>query len=400
VPKVEREAVVVVTREFKRVEFSQTVARVVALAATLFASSVVNSATLPPDSVDLMYHNYDGGGMKINGPSVLVRKSIGTQVSVTGHYYIDSISAASVDVVASGASEYEEERTETSGGIDFLYEKAILSAGYTNSSENDYEANTAYFGVSQDFFGDLTSLSLGYARGWDEVGKRDQDRNTFEEVNRQNYKLGVTQVLTKNAIIGLDVDVITDEGKLENPYRTNRYIDGLGVLWQEERYPDTRTSTAFGLRGMYYLPYRASIKAEYRYFSDSWKINSHTYDLAYSHAFEENWIFEFSYRLYTQEHAEFYSDLFAFENSQTHLGRDKELSSYNGTTMGIGVSYEIKQGVIPFVKRMQFSLLADYLDYRYDNFRDVTAEGNYAPGAEPLYQFDAWVTRTSLIVEF
>jgi len=398
---------VVVTRVLKQAVSSRLTVRALslcgALVGTLVASSFVSGATLPPDSVDLMYHNYDGGGMKINGPSLLVRKSIGPQVSVTGHHYVDSISAASVDVIASGASEYEEERTEMSGGVDFLYEKAILSAGYTNSSENDYEANTAYFGIAQDFFGDLTSLSLAYARGWDDVGKRDQDRSEFEEANRQNYKLGVTQVLTKNAIIGLDVDVITDEGKLENPYRSNRFIDpgdATNFLVQEENYPDTRTSTAFGLRGMYYLPYRASIKAEYRYFNDSWDIQSHTYDIAYSHAFQESWIFEVSYRLYTQDQAEFYSDLFPFANSQTHYGRDKELSTYDGTTIGFGVSYEIKQGVIPFVKRMQFSLQGDYLDYQYENFRDVTAEGSFLPGDEPLYQFDAWVTRTSLIVEF
>lgn len=362
--------------------------------------TAAQAATLPPDAVDIMHHSYDGGGMKIDGPSVLVRKSIGPQVSVTGHYYVDSISAASVDVIASGASEYEEERTEISGGVDFLYEKTILSAGYTNSSENDYEADTAYFAVAQDFFGDLTTLSFGYARGWDEVGTRDQDRNTFEEADRHNYKFGLTQVLTKNALFGMDLDVITDEGKLENPYRSNRFLTSPTTYsTQQERYPDTRTSTAVAVRGMYYLPYRGSIKAEYRHFSDSWEIKAHTYDFGYSHAFGEHWILELNYRLYRQDKAEFYADLFPFEDSQTHLGRDKELSTYQGTTMGFGVSYEIRQGVIPFVKRLQFSVLADYMDYEYEDFRDISVEG-FEPGKEPLYQFDAWVTRTSLIVEF
>ena len=369
----------------------------------LIASGLLRAATLPPDAVDIMHHSYDGGGMKIDGPSILVRKSIGPQVSVTGHYYVDSISAASVDVIASGASEYEEERTEISGGIDYLYEKTILSAGYTNSSENDYEADTAYFAVSQDFFGDLTTVTLGYARGWDEVGTRFQSKDEFEDAERQNYKLGLSQVLTKNALLGFDVDVITDEGKLENPYRSNRFINDpvLGTTSsQDEQYPDTRTSTAFGVRGLYYLPYRGSIKAAYRYFSDSWDIKSHTYDIGYNHALGEHWILELSYRLYTQDKAEFYSDLFPFENSQTHLGRDKELSTYEGTTIGFGASYEIKQGVIPFVKRLQFSLLVDYLDYQYDDFRDLSVPGDFAVGEEPLYSFDAWVTRTSLIVEF
>lgn len=391
VQKVAQEAVVAVT---SRLALSLLWMALVVMTGNALA------ATLPPDAVDIMHHQYDGGGMKIDGPSVLVRKSIGPQVSITGHYYVDTISAASVDVIASGASKYEEERTETSGGIDFLYEKAIISAGYTNSSENDYEAETAYFGIAQDFFGDLTSVSFAYARGWDEVGRRGIPKESFEKATRHNYKLGVSQVLTKNALLGFDADVITDEGKLENPYRQNRFlVTPTTTSFQEERYPDTRTSTAFGIRALYYLPYRASIKAAYRHFSDTWEIKAHTYDFAYTHALGEHWVLEASYRIYTQDQAEFYSDLFPFENSQTHVGRDKELSTYTGTTAGFGVSYEIKQGVIPFVKRLQFSVLADYLEYEYDNFRDLTVEG-FEVGQEPLYSFDAWVTRTSLIIEF
>ena len=359
------------------------------------------AATLPPDAVDILYHRYEGGGMTIDGPSVLVRKSVGPQVSLSGHYYVDSVSAASVDVLAT-ASPYEEERTEYSGGVDFLHEKSVLSAGYTNSTENDYEANTVYFSATQDFFGDLTTLSLGYAKGWDDVGQRGVPESQWEDLDRQNYKLGLTQVVTKNSLVGLDVDVITDEGKLENPYRQNRFIDpnnSSNFLYQAEQYPNTRTSTAVGIRGMYYLPYRASLKASYRYFSDTWEVVGHTFDFSYSHALGPHWILEGKVRYYTQDQAEFYSDLFPFQDSQTHLARDKELSTYAGTTLGFAASYEIKQGVIPLVKRMQVSLVADYLSYDYENFRDVTAEG-HAIGEEPLYELTAWVTRMSLIVEF
>ena len=360
------------------------------------------AATLAPDAVDIMHHRYEGGGMEIDGPSVLVRKSIGTQVSVTGHYYIDSISAASVDVIALGSSEYTEERTEISGGIDYLHEKTIMSMGYTNSSENDYEANTVYFAVSQDFFGDLTTLTLGYARGWDDVGRRGQPENEWEEADRHNYKIGLSQVITRNMLMGLDIDVITDEGKLENPYRRNRYIDATataGYSFQEELYPDTRTSTAAALRAMYYLPYRASVKAEYRFFRDTWGVQAHTAGLGYTHTFGDHWKADIHYRYYTQDQADFYGDLFPFENSQTHLARDKELSQYSGSTIGLGASYELKQGVIPGIDRLLFSVLVDRLDFTYDNFRDLTQTG-FAVGDEPLYEFDALVSRISLILEY
>ena len=71
------------------------------------------AAVLPEDRSDIMYHGYEGGGLEVTGPSVLVRKSVKDKVSVWANYYVDTITSASIDVVAT-ASEYTEERTEQS----------------------------------------------------------------------------------------------------------------------------------------------------------------------------------------------------------------------------------------------------------------------------------------------
>ena len=46
------------------------------------------------------------------------------------------------------------------------------AASFSNSSENDYEADTASLSISQDMFGDLTTVSLFFTRGWDDVTRR------------------------------------------------------------------------------------------------------------------------------------------------------------------------------------------------------------------------------------
>lgn len=367
----------------------------------MLGGSWASAATLPEEQVDMLYHRYDGGGMVIDGPSVLVRKNVGPQVSVSGQYYVDSVSAASVDVLAV-ASEYTEERTELTAGVDYLHERAILSLGYTNSSENDYEANTVYFSVSQEFFGGMSTVSLGYANGWDTIRQRGNE-SFEEEADRRNYQLGLSQVITANSLLSFDFEVVTDEGFLQNPYRQNRFIDpndSSNFQYQPERYPETRTSYSLASRALYYLPYRASIRAEYRFFSDTWGIDSHTYELAYVHALNPRWSLEGKVRYYDQDQADFYSDLYAFENSQTHLARDKEMSSFSGMTLGGGLVYEWKQTSLPGISRLQASLLLDWLEFDYDNFRDVTAPGTFLPGEEPLYSFDALVTRASLILEY
>ena len=159
------------------------------------------AAVLPQDRSDVMYHSYSGDGVTIDGPSILLRKKVGNQVSLSANYYVDTVSGASIDVRAT-ASPYVEERTETTVGGDYLHNKTLLSVSYTNSSENDFEANSAYIGVSQDFFGDLTTVSMSYAKGWDDVGRRG-DESFAEQADRNKYGLGLTQVLTKNLIVGL-----------------------------------------------------------------------------------------------------------------------------------------------------------------------------------------------------
>ena len=123
---------------------------------------------LPEDRADLLYFRYDGGGVIIDGPSMLVRKSIGEHVSVAANYYIDMVSSASVDVETS-ASPYTDERTQGSLSVDFLHGKSTYSIGYVNSDESDYQAKTMFAGVSHDMFGDLTTISFAYKNGKNDV---------------------------------------------------------------------------------------------------------------------------------------------------------------------------------------------------------------------------------------
>ena len=52
------------------------------------------AAVLPEDRSDIMYHGYEGGGLEVTGPSVLVRKSVKDKVSVWANYYVETITSA------------------------------------------------------------------------------------------------------------------------------------------------------------------------------------------------------------------------------------------------------------------------------------------------------------------
>ena len=362
--------------------------RIVFALAVLLLSVAAQATVLPEERADILYHSYDGGGVTISGPSILVRKQSSTNTSVVANYYVDMVSSASIDVVTT-ASKYEEERKEKSVGIDYLHGKNKMSLSYKVSKENDYDATSANFDISQDMFGDLTTITLGFSRGWDIVGKRN-DPSFAKDTNRRNYRIGLSQIISKNMIMGASFETITDEGFLNNPYRSVRYIDTAvprGYSYQPEVYPNTHTSNALSFRAKYYLPYRAALRAEVRLYQDSWGVVGQNLEVGYTHPLNDRWILDGHIRTYRQSKADFYSDLFPALNAQNFLARDKELSTFSNLTLGFGVSYAIAQGGWHFIDRGSINLAYDLIQFDFQDFRDLRNGGTV--GSEPLYHYTA-----------
>ena len=372
-----------------------------------------SAGVLPEDRADVLYHRYEGGGVTIHGPSVLVRKKLAEKYSVSANYYMDMVTSASIDVQVSGASEYKEERNQWSLGFDYLRGKTTYTLGYTDSEEDDYHATTASFGISQDLFGDLTTVSMGFSRGNDTVrrtisnplnpGARIIDPTFEQDLDRWSYRVGVSQILTKTMIMTLGLETITDEGYLNNPYRSFRYVDpedATNFRLATEKYPRTRTSNAVALNARYFLPYRAAVFGGYRFFTDSWGIRANTAELGYVHPLKNTpWTFEASYRFYQQDRADFYSDLFPRIDFQNFMGRDKELSTFDSQTMHVGATYEFGKGRWTFIKRGTFNVFYDRIQFNYDDFRDARDPGQIA-GQEALYEFGANVYQVFVSVWF
>jgi hypothetical protein len=362
-------------------------------------SAVTQATVLEEDRADMLYHSYDGGGMKIDGPAILLRKKTSESLALSAYYYVDTISSASVDVMST-ASPYSEERKEGQLGIEYLHEKTIVAFNIRQSDESDFLAKSASFNVSHDTFGDLTNLSLGLSFG-DNTIKRNGDE-LFEEQSKQyRVSAGINQIFTRNFTVNLAVEAVADEGFLNNPYRTVRYLDttvAAGVGYQPEVYPKTRNSISSKVSASYFLPYRAALFLNYRYFSDSWQINASDIELGYRHPIGKTFELEFKVRYYQQTQASFYSDLFAYKDAQNFLARDKELSDFNDLTFGLGVTYIIPKQYFLNNWQSEASLQWDYITFNYNNFRDPTASTEI--GAEPLYGFSTNVIRAFFSVYF
>jgi hypothetical protein len=382
--------------------FPRHLSRLAALAA-LSLMCVARAAVLPDDRADLFWSQYKGGGMDIKGESVLVRKKFSEQFAVEAKYFVDKVSGASVDVL-SNASVIKDERKQKSLSLDYIHDKTQYNLSYTNSTERDYVSNTTHFSLSQDMFGDLTTVTLGFTDSRDKVGENNGTAfvpkiSWLGHAESRSYEGGLSQVITKNLIAATTLEVITDQGFLSNPYRSIRFIDttnnnGLGYSLGTQKYPNTHTSTAVETRAKYYLPYRAAASVSYRYFSDTWGVRANTIELGYTQPFSNKFIFEGRVRHYSQNHATFYNDLFPFANSQNFQARDQNLAASTNNTIDGKVTWAFAPEGFLIFKRATASLDVTRIQFKYKDFRDIrdyNINNGFAPGTEPLYHFDAMV---------
>ena len=378
------------------------------IAALLLVRST-SADVLPDNRADVFYSKYSGGGMDITGYSATARAKITENFAVEANYFIDKVSGASIDVL-SQASVIKDTRKQKSGTVEYLHDKTTYTASYTSSVERDYISNTAAISLSQDMFGDLTTISLGFANTQNKVGENNgsaDDPNVawLGHALTRAYSGGVSQIITRNFIAGVNLQVITDAGFLANPYRSIRYLDPTnpkGYSLGTQVYPETHTSTAVQVQGKYYLPYRAAITALYRYYNDTWGVVGNTVELDYTHPIRNKWIFEGRVRYYKQTAASFYSDLFPFADSQNFTARDQNLAALNNYTIGAKVTYAFLPDGWKVFKRGTVTFDASRIRFNYQDFRNIKDFGvpQFGPGAEPLYNFNANVFQVFVSVYF
>jgi len=352
-------------------------ARLAGLLGGVLAAARANGVELPEDRADTMFHLYDGGGVTALGPAVLIRKSLLDRFSLSGSYYVDMVSNASIDVVTT-ASPYHETRREAALGVDYVYHDSLISLSGTHSKEPDYSADSAGLDISQDVFGGMTTVSVGYTRGWDTVGKHGSP-SFSAPANHWQYRLGVTQILTSRWLMSLNLESISDDGYLQSPYRVARLF-GAAV---PERDPSTRTSRAALLRVAGDVGSHSAVHVQYRYFWDTWGITAHTAELGYARHFGDRWLAEGTVRYYRQSHALFYSN--DFTSDMTFMSRNRQLSTFWDAGPGVKASYSAGR----VASRFDIKVTAGYqwLRFQYRDFTDIRTGQLYKFNANVLEFF-------------
>jgi hypothetical protein len=229
--------------------------------------------------------------------------------------------------------------------------------------------------VSQEVFGGMSTVSLGASRGADKVGQRGT-QGWIDEATHWNYRLGLSQVLSPRWMGTANLEIVADTGLLGNPYRSAR-VFGAAV---PERLPRTRTGRALKLRlvgDTDALVKRSSVRAEYRYYWDTWALKAHTLEFGASRYFGQHFLADASLRLYQQSAALFYSD-----NAQTdriYVTRNRQL----GDMANLGLAGRLTWSLPKREGGWDWRLVGAYEFKRFDfkDFTDLRTGSPYRHGA-------------------
>jgi Protein of unknown function (DUF3570) len=355
---------------------AQLAGNVVGLVGGVLATGTAGAVSLPEDRADALLHLYDGGGVTASGPALLIRKSMADRVSLSASYYVDMVSNASIDVVTT-ASPFNERRNEIGLGLDYAYRDSLLTLSTTRSKEPDYVADSVSMDVSQEVFGGMTTVNLGFTRGSDDVGKVGE--GFFDTATHWRYRLGVTQILTPRWLMSANLEAVSDDGYLGSPYRS-ALVFGAAV---PERNPRTRSSRAIKFGAIGEILPRTAVRGEYRYFWDNWDIKAHTFEAGLSRYVGESFLIDGYLRHYSQSHALFYSDNATTET--IYVSRNRQLSTFNSLGLGAKVSYVYAQ--VPGKYEIKANLGYELAQFKFKDFTDVRTGKLYEYNANILQLF-------------
>ena len=313
------------------------------LCSSLFAQS------LPDDELQINFSGYfDSFDVSIVYPNVALTRKISDSTSLTGRYLVDMVSAASiksggpppateipisttrVDVVTSASGRrtrrivtstgavinapapppaLDDVRHELGFGITRLIADRPLSLNGIYSTENDYTSATLAGTLTQWFAKKNSTLQLGLVHSWDRVFPATKDWKRDKDVT--TWSADLSQILSTRLIVQVLASYTTESGHLSDDYQLVPIDVGDSTASLDPVHPDRRIRKAAATRFKYRLTDKSSLQLGYRFYWDTWDVDSHTFSGNYQRYLSPRVILGVGLRSYFQTRAFFFKPEYA-----------------------------------------------------------------------------------------
>ena len=264
--------------------------------------------------------------------------------------------------------------------MNYAMKDFLVGIGGGFSTERDYSSNFGNLSVQYEFNNNLTTVSTGFNYSADKV--EPVGRNFKKDRNSQQLLLGASHVFTKNLVFQSTLTYNRQSGYLNDPYKRVFFVDG-GIL--DENRPGRRNMWSILNRFTHFIPFAdASVHLDYRFFSDNWGINSHTFELSWFQPLGDGWAVRPRVRYYSQTQADFYQPFFIDTAGATNFSSDYRLAEFGAISGGISLSkifygrLKLQAGVEYYSRQADLSLSSDADDSFADyDFTLVNASISY-----------------------
>ena len=248
-----------------------------------------------------------------------------------------------------------------------------VNFGVSASDEYDYTHLGLNAKLARDFNQRNTTVSAGFALARDDIDPVGgtpipfsamldvgdlSNRTGTESKDILDVVLGVTQVVSRNTIVQLNYSYSDASGYLTDPYRIVTVVngttgdlvprtpaagvDGPSHEFRYERRPDERVKHSVYGQAKHFMNGKV-LDVSYRYMTDDWDIDSHTFDFRLRWPLGSERYLEPHLRFYTQTEADFYTiSLIEGQTLPAFASNDYRLGNFDGVTAGLKYGWKTR----------------------------------------------------------
>lgn len=321
-------------------------------------SDYVDPATAALPHGDDGVSGASGGGTGIQAYTLRGMVPFADSWSLATSVTYDSVSGASPTYHTSGLTPMTDSRTALDAQLTRYMSHGSLIIGASHSGESDYVSNSLSLQGNLSTADKNTTFTLGgsYTKDSIDMVNLTIDNSTgFEKVvpvktgltdSKTIYAVlgGITRVMTKHDIVQMNVGYSNGQGYYSDPYKL---VDNR---------PRLRNNTTALFRWNHHFSQQftdGTARLSYRYYSDTYGIRSHTFDLEYVQPLSDgDWEMTPILRYYSQNAADFYIPVVAGENfnlathpvgTLTYYTEDPRLATFGAMTFGLKVVKRIDE---------------------------------------------------------
>ena len=317
--------------------------------------------------------------IKVNTSALMVLAPIGSEWTIGGSLTSDHISGASPAYQSSELTKMKDERHAVETEVTRYFPNATISVGASLSSESDYLSRGLSTRATYSNESKNTTWSAGIGVNNDSINP--SNMIVSNETKRVTaLLLGVTQVLTAQDIVQVNLGHSGGNGYFSDPYK-----------FADNRPRDKDSNTLMVRWNHHIQTLGVTTRLSYRHYADSWGIRSHTMGLEYVQPLSDGWTLTPLLRVYSQSAARFYvqpiDGSYPFAPASTgYYSEDQRVSAFGARTMGLKVAKQLDANWL--------------VDLKLEQYKQRSAWRLFGSGSPDQIDFNARMVQVGLSRQF